>query len=234
MTTGSIDQSQRTAAKVAGLTLILGFAIAVFANFYLSSGLLVPHDAAETTRQVLAHETRFRLFAVSDLLYALDLVVLLSALYVVLQPVNPGLALAAAFCRLVYALLWIAMVLNLLEALPLMQGGGYLDVIGTDKLQALAKWATRGGFDDYYVGLPFFALASTLCAWLFWKSGYIPKPLAGFGLAASAWGVACGLIYLVFPHFNETVNDWLFDTPLGLFELALGLWLLVRGLRTPA
>lgn len=231
MTVNTIDASQHSAARIAGFTLILGFAIAVFGNFYLSAGLLVPHDAVETARQILAHETRFRLFAVSDLLYALDLVVLMSALYVVLRPVNQGLALAATFCRLVYALLWIAMVLNLLEALPLMQGGDYLDVIGTDKLQALAKWATRGGFDDYYVGLPFFALASTLCVSLWLKSGYIPKALAWFGLAASAWGVACGLIYLVFPHFNETVNDWLFDTPLGLFELALGFRLMIKGLQ---
>ena len=33
------------------------------------------------------------------------------------------------------------------------------------------------------------------------------------------------------PHFNETVNDWLFDTPLGLFEMALGFWLLFNGLK---
>ena len=37
--------------------------------------------------------------------------------------------------------------------------------------------------------------------------------------------------FLVFPNFNEIVNDWLFDTPMGLFELTLGFWLLFKGLR---
>jgi len=27
------------------------------------------------------------------------------------------------------------------------------------------------------------------------------------------------------------VNLWWFDTPMGLFEIALSLWLLIRGLR---
>jgi len=72
--------------------------------------------------------------------------------------------------------------------------------------------------------------ASTLCAWQWLKSGYVPRGLAMFGLAASVWGVLCGVLFLLFPHFNETVNDWLFDTPLGLFEIALGIRLLAAGI----
>ncbi len=231
MTNRDIEPSQRTAARIVGFTLILGFALAIFGQFYLSSGLLVPHDAAQTARNILAHETRFRLYAVCNLLYVIDLLVLVSALYVVLKPANPGLALAAAFCRLVYALLWIITVLNLFGALWLLHGADYLQAIAPEQLHALAKTQIRGGFDDYYVGLPFFALASTITAWLWLKSGYLPKALAAFGVLASTWGVACGLVFLVFPHFDEVVNDWWFDTPLGLFELATGFWLLFIGLK---
>lgn len=34
-----------------------------------------------------------------------------------------------------------------------------------------------------------------------------------------------------FPHFSETVNANWFDMPISLFEMALGLWLLIKGLR---
>jgi len=228
-----IDKSQRTAAWIAGFALVFGFAVVVFGEFYLVAGLLVPGDAAQTARNILDHETRFRAYAVCNLLYVLDLVTLISALYVVLKPVSQGLALAAAFLRLIYALLWVALVMDLFSALTLLGDAPYLHAVAPDALQALARAELRGSFDAYYVGLPFFALASTLSAWLFWKSGYVPKVLAGFGVLASAWGAACGIIYLVFPHFNQTVSDWLFDTPLGLFEIALGLWLMSKGLRQP-
>lgn len=232
MTSMDIDAGQRTAARIAGFTLLFGFAIVVFGQFWLSSGLFVPDDATQTAAAILAHETRFRLYAVCNLLYVMDLLVLLTALYVVLKPVGRGLALAAASLRFVYAMLWIATLLNMLGALRLLGDAPYLKVIEPDHLRALARLRLRDSYDDYYVGLPFFALASTLCAWLWLKSGYIPKALAGFGLAASAWGVFCALAFLVFPHFNESVNDWLFDTPLGLFEVVLGFWLLIRGIRT--
>jgi hypothetical protein len=230
----SIDASQRSAARIAGVTLIFGFVVVVFGQFYLGDGLLVPYDAVKTAGNILAHETRYRLWAAGNLLYVMDMLVLISALYVVLKPVGQGLALGAAFLRLVYAFTWVYAVLNMFGSLNLLADVPYLKVIDPGQLQALAKLHLRGNFDAYYVGLPFFALASTLCAWLWLKSGYIPKALAWFGILCSAWGVACGFIYLVFPHFNETVNDWLFDTPLGLFELALGSWLLIKGLKPVA
>lgn len=223
---------QRLAARIAGFTLVFGFVLAVFGQFYLSTPLIMPGDAIETAANILAHETRFRTYAVCNLLYVMDLVVLCAALYVVLKPVNTGLALAATFIRFTYAILWILVVLNLFGALALLGPSPYLKVLAPDQLATLARMDIRVGFDAYYVGLPFFAVASTLCAWLWWRSGYIPKVLAGFGLVASAWGVFCGLTYLIFPHFNAAVNDWLFDTPLGLFELVLGFWLMFKGIRS--
>jgi hypothetical protein len=42
--------------------------------------------------------------------------------------------------------------------------------------------------------------------------------------------VLCAFAFIIFPHFNETVNDWLFDTPMALFEMATGFWLVFKGL----
>jgi Domain of unknown function (DUF4386) len=113
----TVDESQRKAAKVAGFTYLFTLPFVVFANFAIHDRLIVPGNAAETARNIMAHERLFRVSIACDLIYCAGLVVLLTALYVILQPVNRGLALLAAFSRLVYALMWVLMTLNLFYAL---------------------------------------------------------------------------------------------------------------------
>jgi len=231
MTITKIGNAQRTAAKVAGWSGLLTFAIVVFGNYVLLNPLVVPGDAAATAQNVVAHQTQLRITVVCFLTYSLGVVVLLTALYVILKPVNPGLALVGAFFRLVFALLWLLSPLNLLSMLRLLSNANYLQVIEPDRLQALARLHLGATFDDYYIGLPFFGLAATVCAYLWLKSKYIPKGLAVFGLISSAWCVICAFVFLIFPHFNKIVNDYWFDSPMAIFELVLSFWLLFKGLR---
>src|SRR5438270_847553 len=107
MTTHMIDNSQRIAAKVAGVAGLLTFAIVVFSNFVLLNPLIVSGNVAATAQNVVAHETQFRITVVCFLTYSLGVVVMLSALYVILKPINPGLALVGALSRLVFALFWL-------------------------------------------------------------------------------------------------------------------------------
>jgi len=230
MTTTIIDNSQRTAAKVAGVTGLLAFALVVFGNYVLLEPLLVPRNAVDTARNILAHQTQFRLALICFITYAVGAIVLLSALYVIFAPVNRGLALAGALFRFAFAMLWLIAPLNSLAALRLLGDASYLNVFEPDRLQALARVQLAGSFDDYYVGLPFFGLAATVCAWLWLKSNYIPRGLSIFGVIASAWCVFCAVIYLIFPDFNKFVNDYIFDTPMALFELVVSFWLLFKGL----
>jgi Domain of unknown function (DUF4386) len=234
MTITKIGDAQRTAAKVAGWSGLITFAIVVFGNYVLLNPLVVAGDAAATARNVMAHQTQLRITIVCFLTYSLGVVVLLTALYVILEPVNRDLALVGALFRLVFALLWLLSPLNLLSMLRLLSNANYLQVIEPDRLQALARLHLGATFDDYYIGLPFFGLAATVCAYLWLKSNYIPKGLAIFGIVASAWCVLCAFIFLIFPHFNKGVNDYLFDSPMALFELIVSFWLLFRGLKPAA
>ena len=234
MTRTAIDNSQRSAAKVAGWSGLLTFAIVVLGNYVLLNPLVVPGDAAATAQNIVTHQTQFRITVVCFLSYSLGVVVLLSALYVILKPINPGLALVGALSRLVFALLWLLSTLNLLAMLRLLSNVNYLQVFEPNRLQALARLHLGATFDDYYVGLPFFGLAATIGAWLWLKSNYIPKGLAVFGVISSAWCVLCAFVFLIFPHFNKVVNDYLFDSPMALFELIVSFWLLFKGLKPVA
>src|SRR6266498_5038447 len=231
MITNTIDNSQRTAARVAGIAGLLAFILVVFGNYVLLEPLVIPRNAADTARNILAHQTQFRVALTCFIAYGIGVIVLLTALYLILAPVNRGLALAGALFRLVFAILWLIAPLNSLAALRLLGDAPYLKVFEPDRLQALARVQLAGSFDDYYVGLPFFGLAATVCAWLWLKSNYIPRGLSIFGVISSAWCVLCAFVFLIFPHFNKVVNDYLFDSPMALFELIVSFWLLFKGLK---
>jgi hypothetical protein len=229
MTLSAIDESQRKAARVVGFTFLFAMVIVVLANYGINFRLVVPGNAVDTARNIMAHETLFRLNIACNLIYVVNVLVLLSALYVLLKPVNRNLALVAAFCRLVYALMWGVTALNMLGALRLLGDTAYLSVFEGNQLQTLAR--LHISIDAYYIGLPFWGLASTVCSFLWFKSRYIPRALATFGMISSAWCVICGFAFIVFPHFETMVNAYWFDMPLVIFEMALGFWLLLKGLR---
>jgi len=218
------------APRIAGLAYLLSTAVLVVSEFTINARLNVEGNAAQTASKILSHESLFRLNIVCQLVYCAGTLVLLAALYVILKPVDRILALIAAFCRLLYALAWPFIALNSFIALRLLSGGTYLKVFETDRLQALAK-VFLSGFDAYYVGLLFWSLASTICAWLWFKSNYIPRALSVFGLLSSIWCVACTVSFLIFPNFSDAVNLWWFDSPMAIFEIVTSFWLLFKGIR---
>ena len=229
-----IDASQRTAAKVAALAYLIPVAFVVYANFGMRGRLFVAGDMAETVRRIAAAEPLFRLSVAFDLVYCIGVVVLLSALYVVLVPVNRHLALLAMLLKLVYAVTAVLMALSLLTVVRLASDAAYLQALNAEPLQALVRLSTSATGEEYYVGLAFWALSSTVLSWLWLKSRYIPAALAGFGLVASVWCAFCTFAYIINPAFSRAVNLWWFDTPMALFDVTLSFWLLIRGLRAPA
>ena len=233
MTAGGIGESQRKAARVAGLACLISFFTVVAVNFGVFARLVIGDHPAESARNILAHETLFRIGIAGDVIYCVGVVVLLTALYVVLKPVSPHLALLAAFGRLVQVVTWLLATLNLFSALRLLSDAGFARAFGPDQLPALARLYLSGS-DAYYVGLLFWALAAAVGSYLWFQSNYIPKALAAFGLISSAWCGICTIVFYVFPAFSTVVNLWWFDSPMGLFEIALSLWLLFKGLRPSA
>ena len=218
-------------ARVAGFSYLFGIAIVMFGYFYVSASLIVQGNASETARNIMAHETLFRINIACDLLYIINVIILFTALYLILKPVNRGLALATVFFRLVYALTWVVVAFNMLNALTILSDHSYLHVFETDRLQALARLELRGGFNVYYIGLPFWALASTICNYLFLMSRFIPRVLAVFGIITSVWCVFCAFAFIAFPNFDKVVDISLFDFPMVIIETITGFWLLLKGIK---
>lgn len=219
-----------SAARAIGVVNIVAFALLVIAEFALLGPLIVDGDAIQTAHNFLAHEETLRLAITCDLIYCAGIVVLAAAYYAIFRPLNQGLALFAALSRVVYAVVWILMTLTFYYALRLLGSAQYLHAFDAPQLQALARVAVSSRFELYYVGLLFGALASTLCGYLWLTSGYVPRVLAAACFIASAWCTLVTVAYIALPAVGNVVNLWWFDTPMGVLDIILGGWLLVRGL----
>jgi hypothetical protein len=174
MTISTIGDSQRTAARIAGLAFPISFVTVVAVNFGIFARLIVRGNPAETARNILAHETLFRIGVAGDMVYCVAVVVLLTALYVILKPVSQNLVLLAAFGRLVHGFTWLLVTINLFTVLRLLSDADYSRAFGPDQLSALTRLYLSGS-DAYYVGLLFWGLGVTVGSYLWFKSNYIPQ-----------------------------------------------------------
>lgn len=232
MTITAVDASQHTAAKVVGAAYLLAVVTAAFSEFYVRGRLVVPGDAAETARNILADERLFRLGIGAYLITLLIDVALITALYVVLRSVDPNLALFAAFMRVVETAVLVAAILGSFETLRLLSGAEYLQALRADQLQALARIPISTYRDANAVGSVFLGIGSAVFGYLWLRSNYIPGALAALGIVGSALYATGAFVLIIFPDV-PTVTYVGSIVPLGIFEVLMGFWLLLKGLRPP-
>ena len=228
----AISESQRTAAKVAGIAFLFTDATATFAEFYVRPTLIVQSNAAQTAINIVATEWLFRLGIAIQLTMIAGLLVLTVALYVVLNPVGQGLALLGAFWRLTENALLAVGTLTSLNVLGLLDDAAPLHGLQASQLQALAL-RSIGAYEDFYnVSLIFGGLGLAVFAYLFVRSRYIPRALAVWGVFGALLTAASTLTFIVVPSLANVAKPWCF-APLLIFELGTAIWLLARGLPPP-
>jgi hypothetical protein len=224
------DAIQRRWARVVGFSYLFALLPAIFAEFYVS-GKLVSGDAIATAQNIIAHERLFRLGIASNLLVFAADVLLIAALYIVLERVNRRLALLATFFRLIETTILIVATLNDFYVLRLLSGASYLTIVGPDALAALARVSIGAHGSAYGVGLLLFGFGSSVFCYLWLRSGYIPKVLAVWGLVASAWIGICAFVFVVFPELQRVITIGYYGGPIFLFELIIGSWLVIKSVR---
>lgn len=226
------EPEQHTAARIAGFLYLLTNITAIF-GFYARSQVIARGDAAETARNIVASERLFRIGAVIELITVVGVIMLVVALYVVLRPINKNAALLATFWRLAENFILTVTLLNAFAALALLSGAEYLRAVDTQQLQALAYTLLRVRGTGFNIGFVFLGLGSTVFSYLWLKSRYIPRALAALGIFASSVLAIVPLAVMAFPGLAAVVG-LTYMAPMGLYEFALGFWLLIKGIRAPA
>lgn len=211
------DPEIRTAARLAGAMYLATTVTANFSEFYARGQLAKSQEV-------------FRLGTVSDLVTTIGVIVLVLALYTVLRPVDRNLALAALVFRLVESAVFAAITLVDFIALRFLNGASYLGSFDAAQVTALSKVFDNVHADGYLVGLLFFGAGSTLFAYVWWKSRFIPRALSGLGVFASALVLVGTLGIIAAPELVDVLIPAYF-APIFLFEVSLGIWLVTRGVK---
>ena len=227
MTSTAKGVTQERAARLAGGMFLFVNATGIFSEVFVR-GSLLSGDASEVAENIINAERMYRLSIAGDLVTFAGVLVLVWALYILLRPVNRDLAMLAGLFRIVEAPVGVAATIASLTAVRLLSRAEYLDVFDEGQLYALSRVA-RGAFGlGQDVGFVFVGLGSTVFAYLLLRSRYVPRVLAGWGVFASLLFTVYNLAIIVLPGTTETLMYVSF-APMGVYEIGMGLWLLLRG-----
>lgn len=219
------DTSQRKAAIVAGLGLLLMMIPAIFSNYVVIQDLIVPGDAASTAANFLANEPQFRMSILGFTIVAILDVLVSWALYVFFRPVNKSLSLLTAWFRLVYTVILVVAVFNLLDALRLLTDVIHLTLFAAEEIHAQALLSLNAFNDEWAFALILFGVHLVLLGYLAFKSGYMSKILGILVIVAGLGYLIDSLSGLLFPNLGVAIGLFTF-----MGEILLAIWLLIKGL----
>jgi len=232
MTLRTIEPAQHTAARVIGFLYLFQMATAVFGQSYVRDQMIVRGDPTKTAQNISGAERLFRLSIAGDLVTYTAVIVLTWALYVLLRPVDKNLALLAAFFRLAETAVLCVATVNSLVVLRLLSGADSLKTFEARQLHSLATLALSAQGFGMSVGFILLGLGSTVFAYLLLKSRYVPRAMAAWGIFSSLLLAIGTLAILVFPGLGAVGLAYMM--PMGIYEVGLGLWLLVKGIQAPS
>lgn len=233
MTDRIADTPQQKAVKIAGIAFLFILAGYILSWVFVYSRLFVAGDVTATAGTIMASQMLFRIAIASDLLMCIAGIVLAVSLYIILRPVNRDLALFALSFKLADAVLIAVTALFSLIALEMLAGQTYLTVVKPEQLQDLIGLYLSLHAAATAVPMVFTSLGFIVFFYLFYTSKYVPGILAGFGIFSYALLLLYSFVTIlgVKPAaFQLGAFDMIWFAPSVLFELAIGLWLLTKGI----
>jgi Domain of unknown function (DUF4386) len=222
--------TRTTNARLAGLTLLLYIVTGVASMVLFGRALGGAIGIGAKLASIEQHASLVRVTIVLTLLQAAYAVVLGVTMYALTRDQDRDLALIALCCRVgegVIAALSPVRVLGLLSIAT----GVAVAVPDAAVAQAVGAFLLKTGGWTGLISATCFAVGSLLFSYLFLRARSIPVPLAWAGVGASILLVVA--LPLQLAGFIEGAAINLVWIPMLVFEVPLGVWLLVKGVGTP-
>lgn len=223
-----VTAEQRTYARIAGIMFLAHFIIEELGDYptiLARSG----ETFAQTARYVVEHEALWRAALLCVGLAWISVAVVAFALYVVLEPVHKRFAQLALILRLGGSFVGAASLMFRVVKTQFYSASAAA-MFTTEQLGRLAAMTQQGANAGIYTAWIFMGLGEGIFFALFWRSRYLPRALAGFGVFACIVLVAVPMGSLAYPQYQAMLKPLLLTSLLA--ELATGLWLLVKGLQS--
>jgi Domain of unknown function (DUF4386) len=215
-------------ARLAGFLYLTIIVTSILSLFLVESRLVVDGDPAATAERIAANQTLFRAGFVYDMVMFASVVALAWALFVILRGVDRNRALLALLWRMAEAVVGAVTVLLGVLVVLLVGSQGVRAAFEPEQLHSLVDvlLTARGiGFD---VTIFFLSLGTIVNCGLLYRSRYVPRVLAGLGIAAFVLMLVGAVVSLLLPQYRDlAMAGW---SPGIVFEVVIGLWLLLNGI----
>ncbi len=212
----------RTTARVVGVLFIVATAAAIIGGTLL---LVVEEPLAD----VAAAEGQVAFGALLELVLAISVVGIAVLMFPVLKKQSEGMALGYVGIRIFEGVLILAATTSAVVVLTLSQDYGQAASVEplVDLLLASREWT-------YLVGTMFmFSLSALILYTLLYQSKLVPTWLSIWGLVGGALLLARALLEMFGQELSGVVQGVL-AAPIGLNEMVLAVWLIVKGFNTDA
>jgi Domain of unknown function (DUF4386) len=227
---GSTRGTNRGTAIIVGVLFLLGFAGA-FGPVAVKPVL----DDPGYLVKIFENQNTVMVGALAQLIMALACAGIAIGLYPILKKQNESLALGAVGFRMIENVFQIVAALALLSLLTLSQESVKAGALAASAFQAAGASLHAVHFWSAMVLAHFgFCLGALMYYYIFYRSNLIPRWLSGWGIAA----ILLHLIAAFITMFSQTdpfsTSTALLSIPIGLNELALAGWLIVKGFNPTA
>jgi len=185
-----------------------------------------PDNISETMINISDNPTTMQMSIVGFLIEAVAIVLLTILLYITLRKQNRTIALWAFGLWILEAVLVAAREISAFFLLYSSQEYVKAGAPDSSYFQTLGGMFYASTQFIYSAQMVFYCIGGILFYYLFLKSKYIPKLISAFGIMAAS----LALIGTLFEFFDYNVPMFVF-LPVLPFELAVGVWLMVKGIR---
>jgi Domain of unknown function (DUF4386) len=228
MNADSFERAPQAYARANGLMYLAIIALGLFGEAFARGAVIVSGDAAATAANLVAHESLWRVGIAGDLLmHVLDIPVIVF-FYLLLRPVDKGLALLSTAFNIVQTSVLALNKSTLIVPLALLDQTNGSMSLGQDAQALMSLSIDLHGY-GFGTGLIFFGLASIVRGYLIVKSGFLPKTLGVLLQLAGLCYLINSFALLLAPSLASMLFPWILLPPF-IGELLLAGWLLIKGI----
>jgi hypothetical protein len=225
MTSTTETTAYRTIARIVGVVYLAGFVVGIAGNILIQSILAAPNQLVT----LAANSTMLAISAVLWLLAVAGDAAHGILMFPILKQQSERMAVGYFAARIVDAIFIAIMVLFVLIQIPL--GSEYVRAAASSLpyLQMLSSILAQAQLYAYEIGMSALGLAGLMLCSTLYRAKLLPRWLAIWGLV----GYAIILVGMLSAVLGSGLGD-LSSLPGGLWELFVGVWLIVKGFRSPA
>ncbi len=226
MTTNGKTNTYRTTARIVGAVYLAGMVIGIGGIVLIQSILGAPDHLATLP----ASSMLLAIAAVAWLMTVVGDAAHGILMFPVLKQHNSErIAVGYLGFRIMDALFIAIMVLFVLIQIPI--GSEYLNAGASDAsyLQALSTVFMQAQLDAYNIAMTTLGISGLILCYSFYKSKLVPRLLAVWGLVGYAV-ILCGSVVEVLGFDLLSIHT----IPGGLWEMFIGVWLIVKGFNSSA